>query len=313
MTIAYAAPDFTITDAFKERVRGKVCGIYCITNIKNGKRYVGSSVSVRDRKTDHFSSLTRNEGKNPHLQAAFNAYGKESFAFFILEECTREELTRREDFFFELLKTRDAQFGYNIRSAERQKHSEETKQKLREASLGHTHTKEARKKISLAHRGNKYNLGRVLSDEHKRKIGKASKGNKHNVGRKLSKEHISKLVEVNTGNKYNLGRKLSEETKEKLREASKGNIYGLGYKHTEEAKKKIGEASKHRERKPFTEESKKRISESLLGRKLSDEHKDKIRKASTGRRHTQEAKKKIGAASRERCAKKRIAAGEVAP
>lgn len=66
------------------------------------------------------------------------------------------------------------------------KHSEETKQKLREIAKKRTFSEETRKKISLAHSGvslsedhrkkiSLSNTGIIFSDEHKRKISEAKK------------------------------------------------------------------------------------------------------------------------------------------
>jgi hypothetical protein len=50
---------------------------------------------------------------------------------------------------------------------------------------------EVNKKISLASRNNKANLGRKFSDEHKRKIGESNRGK--TLGRKLSRETRLKM------------------------------------------------------------------------------------------------------------------------
>jgi group I intron endonuclease len=61
-------------------------GIYSITHISSGKRYIGSSVNIKRRWNAHRSALSRKLCDNPHLQNAWTKYGKESFLFEVLED-----------------------------------------------------------------------------------------------------------------------------------------------------------------------------------------------------------------------------------
>lgn len=70
----------------------KVTGIYSITQISSGKRYIGSSVNIKRRWASHRSSLRRNLNDNIHLQNAWNKYGEKDFLFEILESNVKEEL-----------------------------------------------------------------------------------------------------------------------------------------------------------------------------------------------------------------------------
>lgn len=49
-------------------------GIYVITNISNGKKYIGQSVDVEDRIAHHKSSLKHNRHENSYLQNSWNKY-----------------------------------------------------------------------------------------------------------------------------------------------------------------------------------------------------------------------------------------------
>jgi group I intron endonuclease len=71
-------------------------GIYGIRNKKNGKMYVGQSVNVSDRFVRHKTELKNNKHKNNHLQRSYNKHGLEQFDFFIIEECEKKKLTKRE-------------------------------------------------------------------------------------------------------------------------------------------------------------------------------------------------------------------------
>ena len=92
------------------------CGIYKITNIKNGKFYIGSSENIEGRWSGHISELKRGKHINKHLQYAWNKYGKESFIFEILEVVPREEasLMGREQFYLDMWQPYDDTIGYNI-------------------------------------------------------------------------------------------------------------------------------------------------------------------------------------------------------
>ena len=97
------------------------------------------------------------------------------------------------------------------------------------------HTKEAKRKMSLAHKG------KHLSEETKRKIGIGSKRTMY--------------LRPTFNNK---GRKHSEASKLKMSEVKKG-------KHrSEETKKKISLARKGKKRLPFSKEHKRRIREAHI-------------------------------------------------
>lgn len=64
---------------------GLNCGIYKISNLINGKCYIGSSKDLKMRKRVHFALLRDKKHSNPHLQRAYDKYGVENFSFEILE------------------------------------------------------------------------------------------------------------------------------------------------------------------------------------------------------------------------------------
>lgn len=59
---------------------------YKIQNKINNNLYIGITTDWVARKNRHFNKLKQNEHFNPHLQAAFNKYGEESFFFKIIEK-----------------------------------------------------------------------------------------------------------------------------------------------------------------------------------------------------------------------------------
>jgi len=61
-------------------------GIYSITNIENGKKYVGSTAkSFKSRWKKHITSLKNGGHASHHLQNSWNKYGEEKFLFKIEE------------------------------------------------------------------------------------------------------------------------------------------------------------------------------------------------------------------------------------
>ena len=77
--------------------------------------------------------------------------------------------------------------------------SDESKQKMREAKLGKKLSEETKKKISIAHQGNKHCVGKKCSEETKKKIGLKHKG-------KVTPDHVKlAVIESNkrrTGSKH---------------------------------------------------------------------------------------------------------------
>lgn len=63
------------------------CGIYMILNKINGKKYIGSSISLTKRWKNHLYRLRGNKHPTPHLQAAYNKHGEENFEFRTLFFC----------------------------------------------------------------------------------------------------------------------------------------------------------------------------------------------------------------------------------
>ena len=110
-------------------LKGK-CGIYIITNIFNGNRYIGSSLNLYDRLHSHLSLLTNDKHTNSHLQNAWNKYGKENFIFGILKYSKDEEVLNDEQLFIDIINPE-----YNIEkdiSIIDKHRTEETKLKIKE-------------------------------------------------------------------------------------------------------------------------------------------------------------------------------------
>lgn len=86
-------------------------GVYKITNITNGKFYIGSSKDIEQRFDEHKKKLKSNAHINPILQNSWNYYGEDKFKFEILEEC--ENYYEREQYYLDTFQPFKGT-GYNI-------------------------------------------------------------------------------------------------------------------------------------------------------------------------------------------------------
>ncbi len=175
-------------------------GIYIITNLRNGKIYIGSAMNLQRRWQLHLSRLNRNVHKNKYLQNSWNKYGSEYFDFEPLEYCEIENLIEREQYYLDLLKPYLKENGYNVSPTAGSnlgyKHSEASKLKQVLAQYGKISTigpmsLEARINMSLAqsNRKNNHTIGnkyrRQLSDQEVREI----RANKYMYQRELAKKY----------------------------------------------------------------------------------------------------------------------------
>lgn len=71
-------------------------GIYKITNLINGKNYIGQSTNISRRWKDHRNIANNDLTNNYPLYRAIRKYGLNNFQFSVLEECSPEELNKKE-------------------------------------------------------------------------------------------------------------------------------------------------------------------------------------------------------------------------
>lgn len=205
--------------------------IYKTTNLINGMIYVGQN------KNNNKYYL----GSGDKIRAAVKKYGRENFKKEILEECDDlQNLNQREIFWIAELKATDKSIGYNIdpggsdpqRFGELngmfgKKHSEETREKIRQKALGRIFSEEALQKMSESRKGKStWNKGIPISEETRKKLFEASK----------------KQI-------------CSDETREKLR------ISSTGKKHTKETREKL---SAHAKLRRYSQETREKISKSVI-------------------------------------------------
>ena len=183
---------------------------------------------------------------------AIQKYGWDNFQHIVLaENLSKEWACRLEQDLIWKYQTNNPKYGYNLSIGGDGPfgvvRSEETREKLRQANLGHKHSDETKRKISV--NSSHHNKGMKLSEERKRKLHDARRGKPAwNSGKKLSEEYRKKLSDAHKGQKaWNKGVPCSEAVKKRVSEANKGRVsWCKGLKLPAETKKQISESLKNR-------------------------------------------------------------------
>lgn len=204
-------------------------GIYRITNIANGKFYIGSSVSIKTRRRGHLHHLRRGTHTNPRLQAAFNKYGEGAFRWDVI--LTVDDVGRLLDSEQHAIDTMRPEYNVatNVeRPSLGRVVSEHTRRLLSAANKGRVATGAQRLKMSLAQ------MGRTQPPSSRKKIGEARKGVGNGMyGRRHSPTAIAKiaaasrsrmdrpatLAALNKGRGWNRGIPFPEASRRKMSDA----------------------------------------------------------------------------------------------
>lgn len=188
----------------------KSLGAYIIQNNETLETYVGSGI-LSERKKNHFSDLRNNKHCNKKLQEAFNK--SSNFDFIGVETDTREEAYQLEQILINdqidnplLL---NIVLDVNKGVPRGWKHSEETKELLRQQKLGTKASEETKQKLSIAKLGNTNSLGFKHTPE------------------TIAKRSASMIGHI-----------VTEETREKMRQAQLGREPAEGTKKYIESTKK---------------------------------------------------------------------------
>ena len=179
-------------------------GIYQIYNKTNNKRYIGSTLNISRRWTQHLHLLRNGKHHSKHLQSAWNKYGEDSFVFECIQYCEPDCLLSLEHKYIVEYKATDREYGYNI-----------TEDVERVAVM----SKEDRQKIAAFMRSRKW------TEEQRRKFIESR------TGKKLKKSSETKKRQFREGTVHLV--RMSEVSKEK---------YDEWRKHMSEARRKYFES-----------------------------------------------------------------------
>lgn len=90
----------------------KVCGIYKITHLKNGKSYIGKSTDIGNRWKEHIkSSLGIGTIAKTNFHKILREEGIDSFTWQVVETCDKSIYTEREHYWIDFFQTQI--YGYN--------------------------------------------------------------------------------------------------------------------------------------------------------------------------------------------------------
>ena len=245
----------------------KLCGIYLLTHIESGRKYVGQSRNIKSRWNQHSRGA-----KNTKLGCAIIKYGWAAFAAEIIELCGKDYLNESEQKWvlhhdcvspkgFNLTTGGSIQCEYSNETRakiglanSRRVVSDATKEKLSKRTI----TAETKALMSAAH------TGKTISEDHRRALLEASI--------RCASVNIPRLAELNRGKKH------TAESVEKRR------LKHLGMKRSEQAKQNMSLANKGK----------------LLGRQQTDEHRANVSAALMGHKHSPETLDKLRHKARNR-------------
>ena len=271
----------------------KLCGIYLLTHIETGRKYVGQSVDINKRWQVHARGRS-----DTHLGRAISIYGWHSFSKEVISICEKDQLNDSESKFV-LLHGCMSPNGFNLTTGGGQfELSKESKEKMSAVRTGKKFTDQTKSNMKAAQNNRsaewaekiaKCGIGRVASAETRKKIGAASALRSHTAEskEKMSASQMGRVVSDITRAKLSAaltGREFSKETLERMSASHKG------FKHSEESIRKISLVSQN-----MSAETRAKISSSNMGKKHSEESKAKIAASNTGQKHTPERRAKITA------------------
>jgi group I intron endonuclease len=92
-------------DRFMKGKAKNLPGLYLIVNRITGRKYVGQSKNIQQRREEHWGQLSRGCHYNRFLQDDYNEYGKDAFVFSVLEYFIGDqgELDKREQYWINKL------------------------------------------------------------------------------------------------------------------------------------------------------------------------------------------------------------------
>ena len=191
-------------------------GIYSITNLNNGKKYIGQTKNFQTRFKQHKKYLRNNKHPNDHLQYAWNQYGEENFHFEIIKKCPINKLDEYENYYIKLFDTTNRKKGYNILeyANENPVNKKEVRDKISNSQKGKKHTKEWKENASYWNSGKRNAMygkpgtwkGKKFSNMHRKNISKSLSKNHIPNGDILYQEWKEEKTTYDLAEEYNCSR-----------------------------------------------------------------------------------------------------------
>lgn len=235
--------------------------IYKATNLVTGKVYIGqTSQDFEERKRQHLRKA-RN-GVKTVFYNSIRKHGEENFSWEIIDQCTsQDELNEKEihwvAHYRSFIKVEMCN-GYNMTVGGGGLGIGENN-----PNFGTKRSMETRMKISAS------NMGKVMSAVSREKMRQAKQGIEGENHPRYGTTHSAETRLLLRERK--IGKPLSDEHKQKLKDARKDKQWGADnhmYGRNGELHHAYGTI--------MSEETKKKISDSHKGKKLSDDHREKI-------------------------------------
>jgi group I intron endonuclease len=242
------------------------CYIYEVTNLVNGKTYIGQHI------TDNLEDGYLGSGKA--LKAAIKKYGRDNFRKEVLVFANGPTSLNFLERCMVPLWWAELPTNYNL---------------VEGGGNGARMTAEARKKISIGRKGKKFGpmpeaqrlaMSARMKGKQPPHLAKLVKENHPRLGRSHTPESRAKMSASQTG----LKRPRSPEHCRKISEFLKGRFM------SEETRRKISKANKG---KKLTQEQTLKLSKSLRNRSLNENQRAALRKANLGKKKNPEAIEKM--------------------
>jgi group I intron endonuclease len=260
---------------------GHVCCAYLVTNIRNGKQYIGiigtSGKTLSKRWKEHCYEAA-NKKSQYLLHKAIRKYGETTFEIEqIASARTVADILAAERLLISQYGTLSPK-GYNLTSGGEGvfNPAEETRAKMRAVAIARGISPTMRQRALEA------NLGSKRTPEQRQRIGDSRRGKKRNP-LSIAKATVTRLAkgpspaQLAWFSEGQRGRKASDETRARMSAAR------IGQKRTEETKARMRAAWDRRR------------AEGKVNKSLSPEHRANIAAAGRGRITSEETKAKIAA------------------
>lgn len=137
--------------------KGKA-GVYLFTNLKSGKKYIGSAKNLRTRFMQYFNSNYLERNNYMYIYRAILKHGMSNFSLAVVEYCEPEQCLEREDFYLSSL---EPEYNILLKAG---------------SSLGYKHSLETRERMSVSHKAfdrtgkNNPSFGVTVSEEIRAKL-----------------------------------------------------------------------------------------------------------------------------------------------